>query len=91
MKFFFYLKKEKKKKIEKKKRLNFKVSPKAPKYIELALVVDDGLLRVENGIDVTFMQSILSSIMELDFRCFEELSNEKVNIKGVLVKLKKKI
>jgi hypothetical protein len=38
--------------------------------------VDDGLLRVENGIDVTFMQSVLLSIMELDLRCSEELSNE---------------
>ncbi|XP_059462709.1 probable LRR receptor-like serine/threonine-protein kinase At3g47570 [Corylus avellana] len=52
-------------------------------------VVDDGLLRTKNGRDVTTMQSVLSSIMELGLRCSEELPNERVNIKDVLVKLQK--
>ncbi|XP_059454475.1 probable LRR receptor-like serine/threonine-protein kinase At3g47570 [Corylus avellana] len=52
-------------------------------------VVDDGLLRTENGRDVTIMQSVLSSIMELGLRCSEDLPDERVNIKDVLVKLQK--
>jgi LRR receptor-like serine/threonine-protein kinase FLS2 len=52
-------------------------------------VVDDGLLRTENGRDVTVMQSVLSSIMELGLRCSEELPNKRVDIKDVLVKLEK--
>jgi hypothetical protein len=52
-------------------------------------VVDDGLLRTENRRDVTIMQSVLSSIMELGLRCFEELPDERVDIKDVLDKLKK--
>jgi LRR receptor-like serine/threonine-protein kinase FLS2 len=52
-------------------------------------VVDDSLLRTENRRDVTSMQSVLSSIVELGLRCFEELPNERVDIKDVLVKLKK--
>lgn len=52
-------------------------------------VVDDGLLRTENGRDVTVMQSVLSSIMELGLRCSEELPNERIDIKDALVKLKK--
>ncbi|XP_059462700.1 putative leucine-rich repeat receptor-like serine/threonine-protein kinase At2g24130 [Corylus avellana] len=52
-------------------------------------VVDDGLLRTENGRDVTTMQSVLSSIIELGLRCSEELPNERVDIKDVLVKLQK--
>ncbi|XP_059462706.1 receptor kinase-like protein Xa21 [Corylus avellana] len=52
-------------------------------------VVDDGLLRTENGRDVTTMQSVLSSIMELGLRCSEELPNKRVDIKDVLVKLQK--
>jgi hypothetical protein len=52
-------------------------------------VVDDGLLRTENKRDVTIMQSVFSSIVELGLRCFEELSDERVDIKDVLDKLKK--
>ncbi|XP_059454593.1 putative leucine-rich repeat receptor-like serine/threonine-protein kinase At2g24130 [Corylus avellana] len=52
-------------------------------------VVDDGLLRMENGRDVTIMQSVLSSIMELGLRCSEDLPDERANIKDVLVKLQK--
>jgi LRR receptor-like serine/threonine-protein kinase FLS2 len=52
-------------------------------------VVDDNLLRTENGRDVTTMQSVLSSIMELGLRCSEELPDERVNMKDVLVKLQK--
>ena len=44
-------------------------------------VVDDGLLRMEDGRDVTVMQTILSSIMELGLRCSEELPNARPNIK----------
>jgi LRR receptor-like serine/threonine-protein kinase FLS2 len=52
-------------------------------------VVDDNLLRTENGRDVTTMQSVLSSIMELGLRCSEELPDERVDMKDVLVKLQK--
>jgi LRR receptor-like serine/threonine-protein kinase FLS2 len=52
-------------------------------------VVDDGLLKIENGRDVTITQSVISSIMELGLRCSEELPDERVNIKDVLAKLKK--
>jgi LRR receptor-like serine/threonine-protein kinase FLS2 len=50
-------------------------------------VVDDGLLRIENGRNVTIMQSVLSSIIELGLRCSEELPNKRVDIKYVLAKL----
>jgi LRR receptor-like serine/threonine-protein kinase FLS2 len=52
-------------------------------------VVDDGLLRTENGRDVTIMQSVFSSIMKLGLRCSEELPNERVDMKDVHAKLKK--
>jgi LRR receptor-like serine/threonine-protein kinase FLS2 len=52
-------------------------------------VVDESLLRTENGRDVTTMQSVLLSIMELGLRCSEELPNERVDIKDALVKLQK--
>ena len=52
-------------------------------------VVDDGLLSTENGRDVTTLQNVLSSIMELGLRCSEELPDERVDIKDVLVKLQK--
>jgi LRR receptor-like serine/threonine-protein kinase FLS2 len=52
-------------------------------------VVDDGLLKTENGRDVTIMQTVLLSIMELGLRCSEELPDERVDIKDVLAKLKK--
>ncbi|XP_059462689.1 receptor kinase-like protein Xa21 [Corylus avellana] len=52
-------------------------------------VVDDGLMRTENGQNATVMQSVLSSIIELGLKCSEELPDERVDIKDVLVKLKK--
>jgi LRR receptor-like serine/threonine-protein kinase FLS2 len=52
-------------------------------------VLDDGLLRTENGRDVTIMQSVFSSIMKLGLRCSEELPNERVDMKNVHAKLKK--
>jgi LRR receptor-like serine/threonine-protein kinase FLS2 len=52
-------------------------------------VVDDGLLRTENGRDVNFMQSVFSSIMKLGLRCSEELPDERADMKDVLAKLKK--
>ncbi|XP_059462697.1 LRR receptor-like serine/threonine-protein kinase EFR [Corylus avellana] len=52
-------------------------------------VVDEGLLITENGRDITTMQSVLSSIMELGLRCSEELPDERIDIKDVLVKLQK--
>ncbi len=51
-------------------------------------VVDEGLLRIENGRNVTVMQSVLLSIMKLGLRCSEELPDERVDIKDVLAKLK---
>jgi LRR receptor-like serine/threonine-protein kinase FLS2 len=52
-------------------------------------IVDDGLLRTENGRDVTVMQSVLSSLMKLGLKCSEELPDERIDIKDVLVKLNK--
>jgi LRR receptor-like serine/threonine-protein kinase FLS2 len=52
-------------------------------------VVDEGLLKIENGRDVNVMQNVLSSIIELGLMCSKELPNKKVNIKDVLAKLKK--
>jgi LRR receptor-like serine/threonine-protein kinase FLS2 len=52
-------------------------------------VVDEGLLRIENGRNVTVMQSVLLSIMKLGLRCSEELPDGRVDIKEVLVKLQK--
>ena len=52
-------------------------------------VVDDGLLRIEDGRDVTVMQNILSSILELGLRCFAELPNERLVIKDVVAKVNK--
>jgi len=52
-------------------------------------VVDEGLLRTENGRDITVMQNVLLSIMELGLRCSEELPDERIDIKDVLVKLQK--
>jgi ABC-type bacteriocin/lantibiotic exporter with double-glycine peptidase domain len=47
------------------------------------------LIRTENERDVTIMQNVVSSIMKLGLRCFEKLSDERVNIKDVLAKLQK--
>ncbi|XP_030967950.1 probable LRR receptor-like serine/threonine-protein kinase At3g47570 [Quercus lobata] len=52
-------------------------------------VVDDGLLSIEDGRDVTVMQTILSSILELGLRCSEELPDERLGIKDVVAKVNK--
>lgn len=52
-------------------------------------VVDDGLLRIEEGRDVTALQTILSSILELGLRCSEELPNGRLDIKDVVAKVNK--
>jgi LRR receptor-like serine/threonine-protein kinase FLS2 len=52
-------------------------------------VVDEGLLKTENGRDVNVMQNVLSFIIELGLMCSKELPNKRVNIKDVLAKLKK--
>ncbi|KAG7994023.1 hypothetical protein I3843_01G035200 [Carya illinoinensis] len=52
-------------------------------------VVDEGLLRIEDGRDTIALQSILSSIMDLGLRCSEELPDIRMDIKDVLVKLNK--
>ncbi|XP_050287492.1 probable LRR receptor-like serine/threonine-protein kinase At3g47570 isoform X2 [Quercus robur] len=52
-------------------------------------VVDDGLLSIEAGRDVTVMQTILLSILELGLRCSEELPDERPEIKDVVAKVNK--
>ncbi|KAF3950108.1 hypothetical protein CMV_024094 [Castanea mollissima] len=52
-------------------------------------VVDDGLLRIEDGRDVTSMQTVLLSILELGLGCSEESPNERPDIKGVVTKVNK--
>ncbi|KAB1204892.1 hypothetical protein CJ030_MR7G015274 [Morella rubra] len=52
-------------------------------------VVDDGLLGMEGGREVIFLQDILSSILKLGLRCSEEVPNERIDTKDVLVKLNK--
>nr|XP_023911650.1 receptor kinase-like protein Xa21 [Quercus suber] len=52
-------------------------------------VVDDGLLSIEDGRDVTVMQTMLSSILELGLRCSEELPDERPEIKDVVAKVNK--
>jgi LRR receptor-like serine/threonine-protein kinase FLS2 len=52
-------------------------------------VVDEGLMRTENARNATVMQSVISSIMKLGLKCSKELSDERVDIKDVLSKLKK--
>ena len=52
-------------------------------------VVDDGLLRIEDGRDVTALQTILSSILELGLRCSEELPNGRLDIKDVVARVNK--
>ena len=52
-------------------------------------VVDDGKLRIEDGRDVTALQTILSSILELGLRCSEELPNGRLHIKYVVAKVNK--
>ncbi|KAM4125824.1 hypothetical protein ACB094_01G340100 [Castanea mollissima] len=52
-------------------------------------VVDDGLLRIEDGRDVTGMQTILLSILELGLRCSEESPDERPDIKDIVTKVNK--
>ncbi|KAK7828076.1 hypothetical protein CFP56_030558 [Quercus suber] len=52
-------------------------------------VMDDGLLGIEDGRDVTVVQTILSSILELGLRCSEELPDERPEIKDVVAKVNK--
>ena len=52
-------------------------------------VVDDGLLRIEDGRYVTGMQTILLSILELGLRCSEESLDERPDIKDVVTKINK--
>ena len=52
-------------------------------------VVDDGLLRIEDGRDVTALQTILSSILELGLRCSEELPNGRLDINDVVAEVNK--
>ncbi|KAL4638742.1 hypothetical protein ACB092_03G168400 [Castanea dentata] len=52
-------------------------------------VVDDGLLNIEDGRDVTAMKTILSSILELGLRCSEELPDERLDIKDVVTQVNK--
>ncbi|XP_059428519.1 receptor kinase-like protein Xa21 [Corylus avellana] len=52
-------------------------------------VMDDSLLKAETRRNVTIMQSVLLSIMKLGLKCFEELPDERVDIKDVLAKLHK--
>ncbi|XP_042940060.1 probable LRR receptor-like serine/threonine-protein kinase At3g47570 [Carya illinoinensis] len=54
-------------------------------------VMDEGLLRIEDGRDTIALQSVLSSILDLDLglRCSEELPDTRMDIKDVVVKLNK--
>ena len=52
-------------------------------------VVDNGLLKIEDRRDVTALQTILSSILELGLRCLEELPNGRLDIKDVVAKVNK--
>ncbi|KAL0011437.1 hypothetical protein SO802_006545 [Lithocarpus litseifolius] len=52
-------------------------------------VVDDGLLSIEDGRDVTVMQTIFLSILEIGLRCSEELPDERPKIKDVVAKVNK--
>jgi hypothetical protein len=52
-------------------------------------VVNEGLLKIENGRDITIMEGVLSSIMELGLRCSEELPMKESISKMCLPSLKK--
>lgn len=52
-------------------------------------VVDEGLLSIEDGRDVKMLQSILLSIMELGLECCQESPDERIDVKSVVIKLKK--
>ncbi|KAG2685481.1 hypothetical protein I3760_10G127800, partial [Carya illinoinensis] len=57
--------------------------------LRMVEVVDEGLLRIEDGRDTIALQSILSSILDLGLRCSKELPNTRIDIKDVAVKLNK--
>ncbi|KAB1210231.1 hypothetical protein CJ030_MR6G013374 [Morella rubra] len=65
------------------------ISASLSKSERLMEVVDDGLLRMEGGREIIFLQDILSSILKLGLRCSEEVPNERIDAKDVLVKLNK--
>jgi LRR receptor-like serine/threonine-protein kinase FLS2 len=69
--------------------LTLKQWVKASRPNRMMKVVDKGLLRTKNRRDVTVMQSVLLSIMELGLSYSEELPDERVDIKDVSMKLKK--
>lgn len=52
-------------------------------------VVDNGLLQIEDGRDVTTTQTILTSILELGLRCSEKFPDERPDIKEVVAKVSK--
>ena len=52
-------------------------------------VVDDGLLRIEDGRDAIGMQTVLLSFLELGLRCSEESLDERPDIKDVVTKVNK--
>lgn len=52
-------------------------------------VLDIGLLCIEDGRDVNFLESIVLGIMELGLECTLESPEERVNIKEVVNKLNK--
>ena len=52
-------------------------------------VVDDGLLKIEDGRDVTSMQIVILSILKLGLRCFEESPDERPDIKDDVTKVNK--
>ncbi|KAG6729628.1 hypothetical protein I3842_01G039000 [Carya illinoinensis] len=47
-------------------------------------VMDEGLLRIEDGRDTIALQSVLSSILDLGLRCSEELPDTRMDIKDVM-------
>ncbi|KAB1221212.1 hypothetical protein CJ030_MR2G020390 [Morella rubra] len=65
------------------------ISASLSKSERLMEVVDDGLLGMEGGREVIFLQDILSSILKLGLRCSEEVPDERIDAKDVLVKLNK--
>ena len=52
-------------------------------------VMDDGLLRIEDGRDVIGMKTVLLSILELGLRCSEESPDERRDIKDAVTKVNK--
>ena len=52
-------------------------------------VVDAGLLSIEEGRDMNGTQSIIMSILEIGLKCSEEVAEDRMDIKDVVLKLKK--